>query len=316
MRSLSLRQLRAVIAVDRLGKISLAARALGLTAPAVTLQIQQAERAAGIALFERRPEGLRATDAGRAFVRAARDIERRLLLLGDEISAIKGAGQGSLRLGAVSTAKYFVPRLIAGFGQEHPGISLRLTIGNRAAIIAALNDQEIDFALMGRPPRQAEVNTYLVGDHPLVIIAAPDHPLAREAQISKARIAQETFLVREPGSGTRLSFELFLGDIPGRLDNLGAEFGSNETIKQAVMAGMGVAFISAHTIAMEVELGRLAVLDVVGTPVKRQWFGVSRADRLSSPAMAAFKSFITTRGVDFLPVLTACDGGARALSAP
>ena len=303
MQNVSFRQLRAVIAVDRLGRVSLAARALGLTAPAVTLQVQQAEKAAGIVLFERRVEGIRATDAGRAFIAAAKDIERRLTLLGDELLAIKGAGQGSVRLGAVSTAKYFVPRLIGGFGEVHPGISLRLTIGNRAAIIAALNDQEIDFALMGRPPRQAEVNTALIGDHPLVIIAAPDHPLAGKAKIGKARLAGETFLVREPGSGTRMSFELFLGDVPGRRDTLDAEFASNETIKQAVMAGMGLAFISAHTIALEVELGRLAVLDVVGTPVIRQWFVVSRADRQTSPAMAVFKSFAVTRGESFLPEL-------------
>lgn len=305
MQNLSLRQFRAVIAVDRLGRINLAARALGLTAPAVTLQVQQAEAVAGTALFERRAGGFCATDAGRAFITAAQDIERRVLLLGDELSAIKGAGQGSLRLGAVSTAKYFVPRLIGGFGHDHPGIDLKLTIGNRAAIIGALDNQEIDFALMGRPPGQVAVNTCLIGEHPLVIIAAPEHPLAGAARISKARVAQETFLVRERGSGTRLSFELFLGEIPGRLDNPGAEFGSNETIKQAVMAGMGIAFISAHTIALEVELGRLAVLDVVGTPVVRQWFAVSRADRPSSPAMAAFQSFVATRGKDFLPILKA-----------
>jgi len=303
MQNLSFRQLRAIVAVDRLGRINLAARALGLTAPAVTLQVQQAEEAAGIVLFERRLEGFRTTDAGRAFVAAAKDIDRRLMLLDDEILAIKGAGQGSLRLGAVSTAKYFVPRLIGGFAEVHPGISLRLTIGNRAAIIDALNDQEIDFALMGRPPRQADVKTALIGHHPLVIIAAPDHPLAGEAKIGKARLAGETFFVREQGSGTRMSFELFLGDIPGRRDTLDAEFGSNETIKQAVMAGMGLAFISAHTIALEVELGRLAVLDVVGMPVIRQWFVVSRADRLTSPAMAAFKAFAVTRGESFLPVL-------------
>ncbi len=303
MRGLTLRHLKAAMAVDRLGQINLAAREIGVTAPAVTLQIQQAEASAGTPLFDRGGDGFRATDAGRAVISAAHDIEQRLLLLSDQIAAIRGAGQGSLRLGAVSTAKYFVPRLMAGFGEEHPGIAMRLTIGNRATIIATLHDQAIDIALMGRPPRQAAVNTYLIGDHPLVIIAAPDHPLAGTKQIPKRRIAEEPFLVREPGSGTRMSLELFLGDIPGRLDNLGVEFGSNETIKQAVMARMGVAFISAHTIAMEVELGRLAVLGVVGTPVMRQWFAVSRADRVSSPAMAAFKTFIGSRGRDFLPVI-------------
>ena len=112
------------------------------------------------------------------------------------------------------------------------------------------------------------------GDHPLVIIAPPDHPLARARDISKERIAEEHFLIREPGSGTRISLEIFLSDVPGRLDDLGVEMGSNETIKQAVMAGLGIAFISAHTIASEVEAGRLVILDVVGMPIRRQWFAV------------------------------------------
>lgn len=303
MINLTLRQLHAILAVDRLHQINLAAREIGLTPPAVTLQIQQAEAMVGTALFERNSDGFRATDAGIAVIEAARDIERRMATLKDDIVAIRGAGLGRLRLGAVSTAKYFVPSLMAGFAGERPGIEISLTIGNRAAIIEALSEQQIDVALMGRPSRKTPVETTLLGDHPLVIVAAPDHPLAGKSQISKQRIADEAFLVREPGSGTRISLELFLSDIPGRLDNLGTEFSSNETIKQAVMAGMGVAFISAHTIAMEVEFDRLAVLDVVDTPVLRQWFTVRRADRLMSPAMNAFEAFVGKRGRDFLPIV-------------
>ncbi len=304
MLNLTFRQLRAISAVNRFGQINLAAREIGLTPPAVTLQIQQAEATVGTALFERNPDGFRPSDAGHAVIAAAQDIDRRMTLLEDDIAAIRGAGKGRLRLGAVSTAKYFVPRLIAAFGEERPGIAIDLTIGNRAAILTALDEQQIDVALMGRPGRKTPVETALLGDHPLVIIAAPDHPLAGTRRISKQRIAEEAFLVRESGSGTRISLELFLSDIPGRLDNLGTEFGSNETIKQAVMARMGVAFISAHTIAMEIEIGRLAVLDVVETPVLRQWFVVRRADRARSPAIAAFETFIAERGRGFLPDIT------------
>ncbi|MDH7972452.1 LysR family transcriptional regulator [Sphingomonas sp. AR_OL41] len=301
VRNLTLRQLHAMTTVDRLGKITLAAREIGLTAPAVTLQIQQAEAEAGTVLFDRTADGLRATDAGRAVIAAAQTIEERLSQLRDELTAIRGAGRGTLRLGAVSTAKYFAPKMVAAFMAALPGIEVRLIIGNRAATIAAIENHEVDFALMGRPPRQVPLRSYLIGDHPLVIIAAPDHPLARVRRITRSRIADETFLVREPGSGTRMSLELFLGEIPGRLDNLGVEFGSNESIKQAVMAGLGVGFISAHTIAMEVELGRLAILDVVDTPIQRHWFAVSRSDRSLSPAMAAFKDFIIGQGRTFLP---------------
>jgi LysR family transcriptional regulator, low CO2-responsive transcriptional regulator len=303
MRGVTLRQLRAILSVNRLGKINLAARELGLTASAVTLQIQAAETEAGQSLFARTKEGLRATDAGRAVIAAAQAIETRLGQLSDELSAVRGAGRGTLRLGAVSTAKYFAPSMVAAFMAEFPGIDVRLIIGNRAATIAAIAEQNVDVALMGRPPRQVAVQSYLIGEHPLVIIAPPGHPLVPKRRIAKSRIAEETFLVREPGSGTRTSLELFFGDMPGRLDNLGLEFGSNESIKQAVMAGLGVGFISAHTIATEVELGRLVILDVVDTPVRRQWFAVSRSDRTLSPAMAAFRGFVARRGVEFLPIV-------------
>ncbi|UVO49858.1 LysR family transcriptional regulator [Sphingomonas sp. SUN019] len=303
MRGVTLRQLRAILAVNRLGKINLAARELGLTASAVTLQVQAAETEAGQSLFARTKEGLRATDAGRVMIAAAQAIESRLGQLADELSAVRGAGQGTLRLGAVSTAKYFAPSMVAAFMAEFPGIDVRLIIGNRAATIAAITEQNVDVALMGRPPRQVAVQSYLIGEHPLVIIAPPGHSLAQASGIAKSRIAEETFLVREPGSGTRTSLELFFGDMPGRLDSLGLEFGSNESIKQAVMAGLGVGFISAHTIATEVELGRLVILDVIDTPVRRQWFAVSRSDRSLSPAMAAFRSFVARRGGEFLPAV-------------
>ena len=303
MRNLTLRQLRAVLAANRLGKINLVAREIGLTPPAVTLQLQQAEIEAGTALFDRTSDGLRATDAGRAVVAAAQAIELHLGLLTDELAAIRGVGRGSLRLGAVSTAKYFAPRLMAAFLAEHTGIDLRLSIGNRAATIAALEQQTIDIALMGRPPRQPPVNTFLIGEHPLVVIAPPDHPLVGVRHIARSVIAKQPLLIRETGSGTRNSLDLFLGETSGQLPPRSTEFESNETIKQAVMAGLGLALISAHTIELEVSLGRIAILDVVGTPVRRQWFAVARADRSLSPTMVAFNAFIRQRGREFLPML-------------
>jgi len=303
MRALTLRQLRAALAIDRLGKITLAAREIGLTPSAVTLQLQQAEAAAGAALFDRTRGGLRATDAGRAVIAAGQAIELRLAMLGEELTAIRGVGRGTLRLGAVSTAKYFAPRLMAAFLDEHPGIDLRLSIGNRAATIAALEQQEVDIVLMGRPPREMPVNTYLIGEHPLVMIAPPGHALAGARGITRAHLAEQPLLVREPGSGTRNSLDLFLGELAGQRPSRSTEFSSNETIKQAVMSGLGLALISAHTIALEAQLGLLVILDVVGTPIRRQWFSVSRADRALSPPMAAFRNFIGRRGREFLPVV-------------
>ncbi|WP_353226485.1 LysR family transcriptional regulator [Novosphingobium sp.] len=300
---ITLRQFHAVLAVNRLGKINLAARELGLTPSAVTLQIQQVEAELKSALFDRTRDGFRATAAGLAVVAAAQAIDARMNQLADDLTGLRESGRGILRFGAVSTAKYFAPALTAAFMAEFPGIEVSLRIGNRAAISADLAERNVDVALMGRPPWQVAVQSFLLGEHPLVIIAAPGHALATAQRISKWRIAQETFLVREHGSGTRSSLELFFADIPGRTDRLGPEFGSNESIKQAVMANLGVAFISAHTIATEVELGRLVILDVIDTPVRRQWFAVNLLDRTPSPAALAFRDFIVRRGAEFLPTV-------------
>jgi LysR family transcriptional regulator, low CO2-responsive transcriptional regulator len=301
MRNLTLKQLRAVRAVMRHRKISAAANQIGLTASAVTLQIKEVEKELGLALFDRTTDGVHPTTAGLAVVEAARAIDARLDELADDIDAIKGLRKGALRLGVVSTAKYFAPRMMAAFMKAYPGIEMQLTVGNRSEIVVALESRAIDLALMGRPPRGVPMRAVFIGDHPLVIIAPPDHPLAAEKAISKDRIAQEHFLVREAGSGTRTSLEIYLADIPGRLDALGTEMGSNETIKQAVMAGLGIAFLSAHTIEQEIELGRLIVLHVEGLPIHRQWFAVSRSDRRLSHALAAFQEFLTAQARAHLP---------------
>ncbi|NKN38807.1 LysR family transcriptional regulator [Agrobacterium sp. a22-2] len=304
MRNLTLRQLRTVQAICRLGKINLAAEDLGLTGPALTLQIQQLERDAEVQLFDRTRGGMVPTAFGLAFLEAAREIEESLNSLEDSISAMKGLRTGRLRLGVVSTGKYFAPQLIAAFRKQVPAIEINLFIGNRAEIITKLRDHEIDIALMGRPPRDFEVRSQVFGDHPLVFIAPADHPLAGVLDISRERIAQEQFILRERGSGTRISLEIFLSDTPRKLEDLGTEMGSNETIKQAVIAGLGLAFISAHTIEQEIKLGRLVILDVVDTPIRRQWFSVSRLDRTTTPAMQAFEQFLLTSGARHLPVVS------------
>ena len=303
MRNLSLRQLRSMAAIRRHGKVVAAAAELGLTPPAVTLQLQQLERETGLSLFDRTTSGMRPTAAGLAVLDAAQAIEERIRVLTDEIDAIKGTRRGSLRLGVVSTAKYFAPRLMAAFMAKYPGIEMRLIVGNRSETIESLRNHDIDIALMGRPPASIPVDSAVFGDHPLVIIAAPDHALAGARDISRERIARESFLMRERGSGTRNSMEIFMRDAPNWPDLQGIELDSNETIKQSVMAGLGVAFISAHTVASEVETSRLVLLDVVGMPVRRQWFTVMRSDRAETPAMAAFNAFLAAEATDHLPLL-------------
>ena len=304
MRNITLRQLRSLKAIHANGKISRAAGVLGLTGPAVTLQLQQLEGEIGLTLFDRTPDGMRPTGAGLAVIEAARTIDERLRMLSDEIDAISGRRIGNLKLGVVSTAKYFAPRLMAAFQKQHPGIEVDLQVGNRAKTIDALRRHELDLVLMGRPPREVPVRSLMFGQHPLVIIASADHRLAAKRGIPMAEVARERFLIREPGSGTRISLEVFFAEIPEKLEDLGAEMGSNETIKQAVMAGLGIAFISAHTIEQEVQLRRLVILDVVGMPIVRQWYSVSRLDRSLSPAMQAFNDFLVADGSRYLPAFS------------
>lgn len=303
MRNVTLRQLRSIIEIAHAGKIVSAAKVLRLTPSAVTLQLQALEAELGASLFDRDQDGMRPTDAGRLAIDAAHAIEENLRELRERIDEVKGVRRGSLRLGVVSTAKYFAPRIMAAFMRDYAGLDVELQVGNREEVIAALTDYAIDIALMGRPPKSIAVRAKVFGDHPLVIIAAPGHPLAGRRDISRERIAAEPFLVRERGSGTRISLEIYFSGIPGKLDFVGREMGSNETIKQAVMAGLGIAFISAHTIAAEVETGRLIMLDVEGTPIRRQWYSVSRADRHETPAMAAFATFLATKGAQHLPLV-------------
>ena len=304
MRNITLRQLRTISAVFRHGKVNLAARELGLTGPAVSLQIQQFEQSAGLLLFERTRDGMVPTEAGRAAYEAARAIRSEISHLEDALNAIKGLGRGKIRLGVVSTGKYFAPKLIAGFLKEVPGIELKLFVGNRAETIAKLKNHEIDIALMGRPPKEIDVRSRVFGDHPLVFIAPAGHKLSQEIEITKERIAQEQFIVREKGSGTRISLEIFMSDVPGRLDNLGTEMDSNETIKQAVMAGLGIAFISGHTIEQECQSGKLVILDVVQTPIRRQWFAVTQAAKTPTPALQALDDFLRKTGPSLLPIVS------------
>ncbi len=303
MQNISVRQLRAVKSINENGKIINAAKQLGLTGPAVTLQLKQAEEAVGMSLFDRTNDGMRLTAAGMAVLAAADAVDEALRTMVDTVDALRGVRLGSLRLGVVSTAKYFAPRMISAFLRHHPGIDIQLSVGNRQQTIDALRRHDLDIALMGRPPRDISVRSAIFGDHPLVIVAPADHRLATVHDISKEMLIQEKFIVREAGSGTRISLELFFASVPEKLENLGVVMDSNETIKQAVIAGLGIAFISAHTVEQELDLGKLVILDVVGMPIRRQWFSVSRADRRETPVMAAFNQFLIRQGPSLLPLI-------------
>lgn len=300
MRAVTLKQLRALSTIIRRGTVTAAAEELNVTPPAVTTQMRMLESAAGLPLIERIGERFVATDAGRIMLAAAARIDAALADCRDELLVLEGLSGGRVTFGVVSTAKYFAPHAVGAFARLHPEVDVRLFVGNRQETIRALREDSIDLAIMGRPPEELAVERTLLGDHPHIIIAAPDHPLATRTGIALSELAGETFLVREPGSGTRMLMERLL-DQANLVPNVGMEIGSNETLKQAVMAGLGVAFISAHTVAVELADGRLIELAIAGLPSIRQWFVVKRSDRRPMPAAIALHDFLVSEGRRFLP---------------
>jgi LysR family transcriptional regulator, low CO2-responsive transcriptional regulator len=300
VRELTIRQLRALSTVQKTKSVTAAAKQLHLTQPAVTLQLRNLQQLAGLPLIQRTGDGMLLTDAGREVLALGERIEAAIASCETSLEMMAGKTAGRISIGAVSTAKYFVPFAISGFSRLHPKLDITLTIGNRQEISAALRGYDLDFAIMGRPPVDIDMNVHLIGDHPHVIIAPTAHRLARKSRIKLADLAGETFLMREPGSGTRgLMEQLF--EQAGVHPNIGMAMSSNETIKQAVIAGLGIAFISAHTVATELDERRLVTLDVAGLPVVRQWFVLARKDKVLLPPAQAMLDFLSARGAEFLP---------------
>jgi LysR family transcriptional regulator for metE and metH len=260
-----------------------------------------------VPLFDRTRQGLRPTDAGHCVLGIQARIEAALSECSESLRLMKGLGSGKVAVGVVSTAKYFAPRMLAAFAEAHPQIEVRLVVGNREDTIAALAKLELDIAVMGRPPESVEVEQQIIGDHPHVVIAAPHHRFASRRRIALKALGDEKFLSREAGSGTRILMERIFAKAE-IVPRVGMELGSNETIKQAVMAGLGIAFISAHTVAAEVESRRLCVLSVEGLPIIRQWYAVRNREKHLLPAGAAMWDFLVSRGSGFLPDVSALIG--------
>jgi molybdate transport repressor ModE-like protein len=313
-RDLTLRQLRALAAVNAMGSVTGAAKSLNLTQPAVTLQLRNLEALTGLPLIQRTGEGMRLTDAGREVLAMTERIEAALLDCEQTLDMIAGRSGGHVSIGAVSTAKYFVPFAIAAFSRQHPKIDITLRVGNREDIREALRGYDLDIAIMGQPPPDVPVEKRLLGEHPHVIVAAAGHWLARDSGLAVVDLTYETFITRERGSGTRMLMEQFFqaSDLQPKI---GMEMDSNETIKQAVIAGLGIAFISLHTVASELQDGRLVVLDVAGLPVMRHWYAVRRLDKALMPPAQAMLEFLGGEGFRHLPSAQVTHSG-RPTKAP
>ena len=302
MLHLTLRQLQVFEKVASHLNYSRAAEELYLSQPAVSMQIKQLEGSVGLPLFEQMGKKIFLTEAGRELLHYSRNIAQQLAEIEAVFDEMKGLEKGKLTLSVVNTANYFTPRLLAEFCRRHPNINVTLQVANRDAVLKQLSDNSTDLAIMGQPPDGMDISAEPFMKNPLVVIAASDHPLAKLKRIKLARLAQETFLSREPGSGTRNAMERVFAEhrIQPRIS---MEMETNEAIKQAVQAGMGLGILSLHSIELELETKRLATLNVEHFPLLRHWFVAHRSNKRLSGAASAFKSFLLEEGKSFATIL-------------
>jgi DNA-binding transcriptional LysR family regulator len=294
-RAASFRQLAAFQAVARLGSVSAAADELHLTPPAVSIQIGLLEESARTPLLQRVGRGVRLTEAGELLAGYAGRILELWREAGEEMATLQGVFAGTLRVGAVTTAEYLLPPLLVTFANENPKVKVKLSVGNRDEIVRMLAGQEIDLAIMGRPPSELKTVATAFAKHPMAFLAAPHHPAMRQQPLDIEQLSAAHLLVRERGSGTRTTVERLFkqAGVPLRI---GSEMSSNEAIKQMCAAGFGVAFLSLHTCVLELEAGLLGVLPMAGNPIEREWFAMHLASRQLPHVAAAFEQFLSTTG--------------------
>ena len=306
MRNLTLRQLRVFETVARHTSFSRAAEELHLSQPAVSIQVRELAMAVGLPLFERVGRRTYLTPAGEEMLRCARAIGRELKDATAAVAQLRGITGGRLNVAVISAGDYFFPRVLAAFASAHPGVTLNLTVHNRESLLRELADNLTDLAVMVRPPTDRNTVALPFAPHPYVIVAAPTHPLAGAVAIPRAALNRERFIQRERGSDTWNSMREVFGRQFARL-NITMEIRSTETIKQAVVAGMGIAFLSAHTIGLELRAGNLVVLDVQGFPAMLNWYLVHNRTKRLPPVAAAFKDFLLREGAALIERLVHFD---------
>lgn len=291
VRTLTLRQLQIFVVAARNLSYARAAEELHLSPPAVSMQLRQLEDNIGLPLFERIGRGVTLTDAGDMLKHHALRILGEIKDAESNLQALLGAEIGHISVGLVSTAKYFMPKLLAQFSKANPKVEVEFSVGNREVLLQKLQDNAIDLAIMGRTPVEIDAHAEPLAIHPYVIIAPAEHPLRDARRFDLHELRNETFLLREEGSGSRrVAEEMFEKHLfrPARSISLG----SNETIKQAVMAGMGISLLSMHTLPLELKTGGVCILDVIGTPIERTWYVAHMTSKRLLPAGQQFRQFL------------------------
>ena len=301
MKNLSLRQLRVFDALADTLSHSAAAERLGITQPAVSMLMRQLELDAGLPLMVRRGRRTDLTAAGTMLLQHARAMLEHARRIEETLASMQRGTQGHLHLGVVPTANYFAPRVLMEFQRQIPGVTFKLSVGRRDDILAMLKDHRIDLAIGGHPPAEVDLEAEAFARHPHCIVAQPDHPLAAARKLPWSELRGEPFIFRESGSATRLFLEHLLQSQSLQV-NVTMELAGNETVKQAVMDGMGISFMSAHAVQVELAARRLVVLDVEGMPRWLDWCLIQRRDSQLAGLAPAFRDFVLARGIE----LTAC----------
>lgn len=291
MRHTTLRQLEVFEAIARLGSFTKAADELHLTQPTVSMQIKKLSDAVGLALFEQMGKKLYLTDAGHALHHFSREIFDQFTRFEMVLADLKGLKKGRLRLGVITTAKYFIPRLLGAFCREYPGIDVSMKVSNRERILARLSKNEDDLYILGQPPEEIDAIAEPFMSNPLIVLAPADHPLAHVKNIPIKRLAEEPFLLREAGSGTRIAIEQMFEQHHVKIW-IRMELGSNEAIKSAVIGGLGISVLSRHTLPKDITTDQLTLLDVEGFPIERQWYVAYPKGKQLSVVAKAFLDYL------------------------
>ena len=309
----SFRQLQTFHTVARLGNVTLAADELHLSQSAVSIQIGELEDTFSTKLVARTDRGVKLTEAGEMLQRYA---DRMLALwaeAGDEMSTFIGEFSGTLKIGAVTTAEFFLPRLLVTFASAHPKVKVKLHVDKRDAIVRSLAMQDIDIAVMGQPPHELNVAAAPFAKNPVAFVAAPDHPLMSHKKLTMAVLAESRLLVREPGSGTRATVERLFAEAGLRL-RIGSELSGNEAIKQMCAAGFGPAYLSLHTCILEIKAGLLAIMPMPNNPFQREWFVVRLFAHQVQPLALEFERFLCQKGQSEVAKQLPADWQPAALS--
>ncbi len=295
MQNATLHQLKVFEAVARNSSFTRAAEELFLTQPTVSMQVKQLSKTVGMPLFEQVGKKLYLTESGKELFATCQDIFERMERFEMAIANIKGLKQGALRISAVTTAKYVIPRILGPFCNRYPGIDVSLTVMNHQYVLEGLSSNRNDLYIVSNVPEDLDVQSKLFIENPLVVLAPKTHPLVGEKNISLERLAQEPFIMREPGSETRRAAQ-GLFDSHGIKLKVRLDLGSNEAIKQAIAGGMGLSVLSKHTMALEGLTNQLAILDVVEFPIARNWYVIYPSGKQLSTIAQEFLDYLLNEG--------------------